>query len=87
MTIMGNKIIDSMVFAAMQTEWNKLESEELPYTLLCTSYAGEFIERFSTEDEAREKARAYRDSDSDSMPVEISCNDVTVWESKSGLTL
>ena len=87
MTIMGNKINDSMVFAAMQTEWNRLESEELPYTLLCTSYAGEFIERFSTEYEAREKARAYRDSDSDSMPVEISCNGVTVWESKSGLTL
>ena len=84
---MGNKTIDSMVFAAMQTEWNKLESEELPYALLCTSYAGEFIERFSTEDEAREKARAYRDSDSDSMPVEILCNDATVWESKNGLTL
>ena len=84
---MGNKIIDSMVFAAMQMEWNKLESEELPYALLCTSYAGEFIERFSTEDEAREKARAYRDSDSDSMPVEISRNNAIVWESKSGLTL
>ena len=76
-----------MVFAAMQTEWNKLESEELPYTLLCTSYAGEFIERFSTEDEAREKAMAYRDGYSDSMPVEISRNDAIVWESKSGLEL
>ena len=65
----------------------RLHYEELPYTLPCTSYAGEFIERFSTEDEAREKARAYRDSDSDSMPVEISRNDAIVWESKSGLTL